>query len=523
MKEFNTTGLCIPEKHYMCDVSKKFERCKLLVNKGKYFAINFPRQHGKTTMQYLLTQEFEKYEDEYLVISTSFEGIGDLPFRSEEALAPAVLEVFAKGLYFDNPEIAEYLENSAKKIEDFKGLSRFITKWLKSIGKKVILIIDEIDKASNNQVFISFIAMLRDKYLLANSKKDITFHSVILLGVHDVKSLKLKLRPEDEKKLNSPWNISENLNIEFTFSIKEIELMLKNYANEHNFQMDISEISKKIHYYTNGNPFLISQMCKIIDEIFMVEKKESWTIDDIEKSYAYLINGAYTTTNFDDVDKNLENNKDLFNLIHNIVIQGEAYSFYLGDPVIAKGKTYGILSPNSSGRCDISNKIYEFRIIDYMLSKQKTNESNLNLYHSSKFIENGELNILLILQKFQLFLKEHNSSKDNKFLEKNGRLLLMSFLRPIINGKGFLFKENVTAEDRKMDLVITFNNKRYVVELKIWYGEKYLSDGIEQLCDYLDSYSLDTGFMLIFNFNKNKKYETKVVQGIDKKIMAVFV
>ena len=120
-------------------------------------------------------------------------------------------------------------------------------------------------------------------------------------------------------------------------------------------------------------------------------------------------------------------------------------------------------------------------------------------------------------------MKEHHSSKDNSFLEKNGRLLLMSFLRPIINGKGFMFKENVTAEDRKMDLVITYNNKRYVIELKIWYGEKYLSDGIEQLCDYLDSYSLDEGYMLIFNFNKNKKYEIRKVEDIGKAITAVFV
>lgn len=61
----------------------------------------------------------------------------------------------------------------------------------------------------------------------------------------------------------------------------------------------------------------------------------------------------------------------------------------------------------------------------------------------------------MILEAFQRFMKEHHSSKNNSFLEKNGRLLLMSFLRPIVNEHGFMFKENVTAEDRKMDLVIT--------------------------------------------------------------------
>lgn len=86
-----------------------------------------------------------------------------------------------------------------------------------------------------------------------------------------------------------------------------------------------------------------------------------------------------------------------------------------------------------------------------------------------------------------------------------------------------MFKENVTAEDRKMDLVITYNDKRYVIELKIWYGEKYLEDGLDQLCDYLDQYSLNEGAMLIYNFNKKKEYKTEVREHRGKTITAVFV
>ncbi len=299
--------------------------------------------------------------------------------------------------------------------------------------------------------------------------------------------------------------------------------MIADYGNEHGFIMDVSSISEKIFHYTSGNPFLVSEMCVVVDEVLKRSKPGSWSIDDIENSYKYLINLGYTTTNFDDMYKNLENNKDLREVIYKIVVNGDIFPFDIGDPIIAKGKTFGLLSQSPTGKCDISNKIYEFRILNYFISKNKTQEIHAGSYSSEKFKENGELNILMILEKFQLFMKEHHSSKDNKFLEKNGRLLLMSFLRPIINGQGYMFKENVTAEDRKMDLVITFNDKRYVIELKIWYGEKYLTDGIEQLSDYLDSYSLDTGFILIYNFNKIKKYEIKKVEHSTKNITAVFV
>lgn len=40
--------------------------------------------------------------------------------------------------------------------------------------------------------------MIRNKYILASDDMDYTFHFVILAGVHDIKNLKLKLRPMDE-------------------------------------------------------------------------------------------------------------------------------------------------------------------------------------------------------------------------------------------------------------------------------------------------------------------------------------
>ena len=83
--------------------------------------------------------------------------------------------------------------------------------------------IDEVDKSSNNQLFLSFLGMLRNKYLLRNEGKDYTFHSVILAGVHDVKNLKVKIRPEEEQKYNSPWNIASDFEVDMSFSKEEID------------------------------------------------------------------------------------------------------------------------------------------------------------------------------------------------------------------------------------------------------------------------------------------------------------
>jgi predicted AAA+ superfamily ATPase len=73
-KKFNTTGTCFPKEHYMADISAKFKLAINLVEKGKYFAINRPRQFGKTTLLYRLADALQQSGD-YLVFNISFEGI----------------------------------------------------------------------------------------------------------------------------------------------------------------------------------------------------------------------------------------------------------------------------------------------------------------------------------------------------------------------------------------------------------------------------------------------------------------
>lgn len=108
-------------------------------------------------------------------------------------------------------------------------------------------------------------------------------------------------------------------------------------------------------------------------------------------------------------------------------------------------------------------------------------------------------------------------------MEREGRLLFLSFLKPIINGKGFDFKEPSVAEERRMDVVVTYGNRRYVVELKRWEGENYHQQGLQQLNEYLDFYSLKDGFLLIFDFRKKKEYKSQEIQFQDKRIFAVWV
>jgi hypothetical protein len=308
MRNFNVTGLCVPGSHYMADTSEKLSRIMQFVEKGNYFSINRGRQYGKTTTFSLLEKRMPK---KYTVISISFEAVSDSMFETEAGFCQGLLNRCAKDLKFKKLPWAKDWEDGS--VISFDLLDGFLTKACR--GKKIVLMIDEVDKSSNNAIFLKFLGILRDKYLSRNAGKDQTFQSVILAGVYDIKNLKLKMiqagthqLQDGEKRINSPWNIAINF----------------------------------------------------------------------------------------------------------------------------------------------------------------------------------------------------NNEKDTMFLERECRILFITYLRAIINGNGFYYLENETREGERTDVIVDYSAEQFIVELKLWRGEVAHDEAYQQLSDYLDYKNKDVGYLLTFDFRKTK-------------------
>ena len=270
MKEFNTTAVCIPSKHYMVDLTKRVAEIRKLVDAGKYFTINRGRQYGKTTtlneLRKVLTAQYE-------VISLDFQGLGNASFQTEEdfcrGFGRLILDKQELGLVFLPETVLEGLRRFVTDGSDntkLQDLMRIMRLWCKLSEKPVVLMIDEVDSATNNQVFLDFLAQLRDGYISRDTEGVPAFLSVILAGVTDVKHLKSKIRPEDSHKQNSPWNIAADFDIDMSLSKDGICSMLDEYESDHHTGMDIEKIAWTIRDYTAGYPFLVSRICQLLDE-----------------------------------------------------------------------------------------------------------------------------------------------------------------------------------------------------------------------------------------------------------------
>ncbi|HBY19680.1 MAG TPA: AAA family ATPase, partial [Clostridiales bacterium] len=360
-----------------------------------------------------------------------------------------------------------------------------------------------------------------------NRETEKTFKSVILAGVHDIKNLKVhikerRLLTEDEAKLidkttyNSPWNVAEKFNLDMTFNPEEIATMLVEYEADYKIGMNIAEISKEIYSYTSGYPFLVSNICKVIDE----ELDKNWSKLGVQDAIKIILNEKGTL--FDDLIKNIEHNQELYDTIYDILILGKEKIYNID--TYEKGIMYGILRKGINGKLAIHNKIFELRIYQYMISKEEAKKEVLSYEYRTNFIDElGDLKIDVVLEKFQLLMKQEYRKQDEKFYEKQARLLFLCFIRPIINGTGFYYVEPQTRQDNRMDVVITYNKKQYIIELKIWHGKVKEQKGLDQVVRYLDSQNENTGYLVLFSFNKKKEYTREWIELEGKRIFEVVV
>jgi hypothetical protein len=494
---FNITGACNPHEHYMVNLDSRLAEIKKMVDMGKYFVINRGRQYGKTTTLNAL-EEF--LSQNYIVVNMDFQlQMSNKKFQDECSFSMAFADAFLEILEFSENET---LFNKAKeilvKITDLVDLFRKLSHVCRLAEKKIVIIIDEVDSASNNQIFIDFLAQLRGYYLQRNKRP--TFQSVVLAGVHDIRNLRQKIRPDTEHKHNSPWNIASPFDIDMSFSVQDIAGMLADYENDHHTGMNINEISQLIYDYTSGYPVLVSSICKHLDE-----KIKSWTKSGISDAVKIIL--KENSPLFESLINKIEDNAELYDYLYQILIQGRRISYNPDDSVIKLAMMYGFVK-EQNGAVVIANRIFETRLYNAILTTKNMQSTSIyksGEYDKNQFIENNHLNMERILEKFIQHFNDIYGTQPDKFKEDDGRKLFLLYLRPIINGVGNYYIEAQTRDMKRTDVIVDYLGKQYIIELKIWHGDEYNTQGESQLSEYLDYYHIDKGYLLSFNFNKNKQ------------------
>ncbi len=528
MRYFNTEGLCRPDEHYMVRLDDRLACIKnTLIDRKKYFVINRGRQYGKTTTLKALAKYLS---GDYVVLSLDFQQMGTEDFVDAATFAHAFANILIEKLEIkgldDRKELMEPLmEVINRDSNSLKDLFIRLSRMCRNSAQPIVLMIDEVDSASNNQVFIDFLAQLRS-YYLARDEMPI-FHSVVLAGVYSIKNLKLKLRPESEHQYNSPWNIAADFEINMSFSTNQIATMLNEYEADHHTGMDIQAVADEIYQYTSGYPVLVSFICKRIDERLCGSEafqfpKDAWSGAGVAEAVKNIL--KMSTPLFESMVKQLDQHSELRAMLENIIYQGIKIPFSPDEKAVSMGLMFGFLA-EKNGQVAIANRIFEMYLMNFFMTEEAA-KSEVYLRGDRDrvgFIRDNRLDMDLVLKKFVEYFHEICGDKDEAFIEKNGRKFFLLYLKPIINGTGNYYIEAQTRDSRRTDLIVDYLGEQFIVELKIWHGNEYNARGEKQLTEYLEYFHRDKGYLLSFNFNQKKEIGVKEIQACGKTIVEAVV
>ena len=212
-------------------------------------------------------------------------------------------------------------------------------------------------------------------------------------------------------------------------------------------------------------------------------------------------------------------------MLYELLFTGKTVPYNPDKPSINSATMFGFIR-NQNGTAIISNRIFETRLYNMYLSTPEMQENNIykaSLQDKNQFITNGYLDMRLVLEKFVLHFNDLYGNSNKTFIEEDGRKYFLLYLRPIINGTGNYYIEARTRSLGRTDVIIDYNGRQYIVEMKIWHGKEYNNSGEKQLAAYLDDYHQDTGYMISFSFNKKKQSGVYEINIGDKTIIEAII
>ena len=208
-----------------------------------------------------------------------------------------------------------------------------------------------------------------------------------------------------EHKQNSPWNIAADFDVSMRFSPEDISGMLKQYEIDHHTGMNIQEISNLLYDYTSGYPFLVSRLCKLMDEkISAAERfKDSgviWSNDGVLEAVKFLLSEKNSL--FDSLIGRLNDYPALRDMIYQLLFQGQTIMYNADDTATDMLLMFGFIKVEHE-TVSIANRIFETRLYNYFLTLPEVQNGDmyrLALRTKNMFIRNGELDMELLLTKF---------------------------------------------------------------------------------------------------------------------------
>ena len=513
MRWFETRGPIYPEDNYFVSRTKEVEDFAARLEKGRYIVLFAPRQTGKTTLFRNALDSLEKKENGYIPIQLNFEmyvDVGESVFYSSfcREICKKIESVFQERGEKPSDIISQFLTNalitdSVSMLDFFEEMGILFEK------QRLVIIIDEFD-AIPPDALRGFLHTLRQIYL---SGKERCPYSVGIVGVKNITQL-------NYDRSISPFNIQDEFKLS-NFSLEQVQELLSQYTEEVGQPFE-SEVISSIHKQTAGQPVLVNRFAQILTEEMDILKTEQITMEHFSEAHLKLLRER--NTNVDHLITNIRRDRRFEKLLMKIASYDDGVEFNLDSDLISELAIYGVISEGADGSCEIVNPIYQYRIIRAF--KPIVNGLEQDYLPQNKPIDfddfltaDGHIQMDAVMDNFRDFI----ARAGYKILqvpdtpqEYVGQHLLFAYLSQFVHIIGGMMYLEVPTGRGRMDLLILHNNRKYIVETKIWGGVNRYQSGKSQLAAYVKSEKAVAGYYVVFDHRNTPepRDETENIDGL---------
>ena len=513
MKRFGTEGRLYPEDNYIVPRTKETADFIDRIKQGKYIVLFAPRQTGKTTFFRLALDALTTEDLTYFPIQLNFEEYEDATAADFYSwfyadIRKEIEDVFQKREEVPSEPLTRFLDNA--KIIDHVSTRTFFEKLADFLkNQKVVLLIDEFDGIPRAAVK-GFLRSLRRIYLSDRTRCP---HSVGIVGVKNITQL-------NYDRSISPFNIQDEFHLP-NFTLEQVKELLGQYT-EAVGQGFAPEVVASIHKQTAGQPVLVNRFAQILTEESDIPKTEPITMAHFSTAHTQLLRGR--NTNIAHLTTNIRRNPRFESVLMRIMARDEGVDFNLDDDVISELATYGVIKEGADNMCEILNPIYLYRImrvfkplvngLEQEYFPEDTDEA-LHAYLTST----GQIEMEALLDNFRDFIARAGFrilQVPDTPQESVGRHLLLAYLDEFVRRIGGVMHLEVQTGRGRMDILITHNQRKYIVETKIWRGENRYQAGKQQLAAYLISEGATEGYYVVFDHRQKPepRVESEKVKGV---------
>ena len=522
MRTFGTHGRVYPEDHYVVPRTEETASFIRRVKAGKYITLFAPRQTGKTTFFRLALDALTTEDPTYFPIQLDFQTTRNAtPLTFYEHLYYMIhlqiQSVFQAHGRAPSEALTQFLANTT--LTDHLSMIRFfghLGSVLDSDShqqtqpfKRVLLLIDEFDGIP--QVVLSdFLYSLRQIYLSDEMQCP---HSVGIVGVKSITQL-------DYDRSVSPFNIQDEFHLP-NFTLEQVRELLWQYTDEVG-QAFAPDVIEALHKQTAGQPFLVNRFAQILTAELDIPKTETLTMAHFAKAHARLLRERNTNTAH--LTTNIRKDPRFESMLMRIMARDEGVDFNLYNDVISELATYGVIKEGADGMCEILNPVYLYCILQAFKPvvnglEQEYFPEDMEDPFSAYLTSAGEIALEVLLDNFRDFIARAGFrvlQVPDTPQESVGRHLLLAYLDAFVRRIGGVMHLEVQTGRGRMDLIITHNQRKYIVETKIWRGEHRYQAGKKQLAAYIQLEGVREGYYVVFDHRgtPEPRVETETLDGI---------